>query len=172
MTVLKIIQYPDKLLRRKSQPVTNVLDNKVQQMASDMLATLKKTKNCAALASTQLDLEHPLDMIAVNPVPGEAIFKKHPMVFINPKLTKIGPIVSDLEGCMSICPNRFSAPVPRFEKVVLDALDCEGNAIHLETSGFLARCLQHECDHLVGKLFIDYLPPEAINQLAKSYEAR
>ena len=81
-----------------------------------------------------------------------------PLVLINPQLELLGNTIKSEEGCLSV-PNEYRASVPRNEVVCLKALDLDGKEITLETDGILAICLQHEVDHLDGKLFIDYLSP-------------
>ena len=85
-----------------------------------------------------------------------------PMILVNPELTLSGGTVKSEEGCLSV-PNNYRASVSRREKVLLKAVDLDGKPIELAAEGMLAICLQHECDHLDGKLFIDYISRLKLN---------
>ncbi len=161
MALLEIVQYPNKLLRRKGRYVTDINHPKVQRDITDMLETLQSCgDNCAALAATQLAINDPYDIVVINPLPDEPIFHKQPLVLVNPRLSSSGSTVKGLEGCMSISPDTIHAEVARASEVAVTALNRNGEPLAFTAKDFFARCLQHECDHLKGKLYIDYLTPK------------
>ena len=155
MPILKILQYPDLRLRRKSIDVTDVKSAKIQKIIENMMETLVNTDNCGALAATQLDLENPPSIVVVNHL------KDHKydniLCLINPKIiSKEGSAINE-EACMSVCPQEIYAEIKRATKVKVKALDHNGNQVELDATDYFARCIQHECDHLRGVLYIDYL---------------
>ncbi|MBQ4132514.1 MAG: peptide deformylase [Desulfovibrionaceae bacterium] len=165
--ILPVLQYPDERLRRKSQPVDEITDE-IRELASNMLETMYDEEGIG-LAAPQVG--HFIRMIVIDISPcyeteegnvednGEPPM---PMVLINPELSFSGATVKSEEGCLSV-PNSYRATVPRREKVSLKALSLDGDPIELEADGMLAICLQHECDHLDGKLFIDYISRLKLN---------
>ncbi len=159
MALLEIIQYPNKLLRRKARYIIDVNLPKIQQDIANMLETVwHYRQNCAALAATQLAIEQPYNIIVINPVAEyPQLFSEQPLALLNPKLIKSAETELATEGCMSIAPDCVTAKVRRAREVTVTALDHQGQPLQFTAKGFLARCLQHECDHLVGKLYIDYL---------------
>lgn len=153
MSILKILQYPDSRLHQKSRKVTDVKSTKIKKVIKDMLETLANTQNCAALAATQLDIEEPPSIVVIN-----SPDKNEIMTLINPHITaQKGSNVAE-EGCMSIFPDHIHAEIRRANKIKVKALDTEGNQLKFTAEDFLARCIQHECDHLNGILYIDHLP--------------
>ncbi|MDR1012408.1 MAG: peptide deformylase [Coxiellaceae bacterium] len=156
MTILNILQYPDIRLRRKGCQVTNVSAPKIQEIINNMLETLIAKKNCAGLAATQLELDNPPNIAVINYTQNE--IKKNILCLVNPQIIiKEGSNLSE-EGCMSIGPSgKIYAKIRRATKIQVQALDSKGRELKFEAADFLARCIQHECDHLQGILFIDYL---------------
>jgi peptide deformylase len=153
MSILQILQYPDFRLRRKGHKVTNVKSAKIKKIIGNMLETLAHTKSCAALAATQLDIEHPPSITVINPLDEDGDV----LCLINPEIvSKKGADISE-EGCMSIFPDYIHAEIRRANKIKVKALDIHGNKITFEAENFLARCIQHECDHLNGILYVDHL---------------
>lgn len=153
MSILSILQYPDSRLRHKSHKVTDVRSATIKKIIKDMLETLINTENCAALASTQLDIENPPSIVVIKSQEKEGDM----LCLINPQITaKKGTSVAE-EGCMSIFPNHIRAEIKRACEIKVNALDVQGNQTKFEAEGFLARCIQHECDHLNGILYIDHL---------------
>ncbi|MFW2178119.1 MULTISPECIES: peptide deformylase [unclassified Moraxella] len=148
MTLRTILSYPDPRLRTIAKPVT-VFDESLHQLIDDMFATMYASKGIG-LAATQID-EH-IQLIVMD-LSEEG---NQPRVFINPKIT---PLVEDLftyeEGCLSV-PD-FYDKVDRPKRVKIEAMDKDGKAFEEEAEGMLAVCIQHEMDHLNGKLFVDYL---------------
>jgi peptide deformylase len=155
MPILKILQYPDSRLRTKSHKVEDVQSPKIKKIIKDMLATLANAQSCAALAATQLDIEQPPSITVIN----------HPdinsdsdvLCLINPKILSKEDWAVEKEGCMSICPEEIHEEVKRATKIKVQAVDVKGCEFEFHAEGFLARVIQHECDHLEGVLYIDHL---------------
>jgi peptide deformylase len=147
VTILDIRVLGDPILREETKPVSAVTDE-LRQLIDDMFATMHAAKGIG-LAAPQVGRR---DRIAVVDVEGG----KQPIALINPEVVAVssGTAKSE-EGCLSI-PDVFG-DVERPEGVVVRALDRDGRGIEVQATGLLARCLQHEIDHLHGKLFIDYL---------------
>jgi peptide deformylase len=147
MATLDILQYPDPYLRHEAAPVAAV-DDSIRALVGDMLETMYAAPGIG-LAATQVGIDKRIAVIDVSES------KDDPLVLINPEI--VGPEGSETseEGCLSI-PDVFEK-VTRPECVTLRALDREGNAYELHADGLLAVCIQHEVDHLDGRLFIDRL---------------
>ncbi|MCV2886567.1 peptide deformylase [Aestuariibacter sp. AA17] len=149
MAILDVLRFPDERLRTVAKPVTEVNDE-IKQLVSDMFETMKE-ENGIGLAATQVNVHKRVVVIDVSED------QDTPYAFINPEIThKEGKTISE-EGCLSV-PYSY-AKVERAEKVTVEALDANGETFTLEAEGLLAICIQHELDHLKGKLFIDYLSP-------------
>lgn len=155
MTILKILQYPDPKLRRHGQIVTDIKSNIIQNIIDDMLETLKNTESCAGLSATQLDIDIPPSITVIN----EPTAKGGVLCLINPEIIESEGQCSEIEGCMSIHPEIISAIVNRPERITVTACDREGQPIRISTADFLARCIQHEIDHLHGIVYIDRISP-------------
>lgn len=147
MTKLTILEYPDPRLRTIAAPVANV-DEKITTLAADMLETMYEAPGIG-LAATQVD--HHLRMLVAD-VSEE---RDEPHVLINPEIIEADGEILHEEGCLSV-PEIF-AKVKRAERVTVKYLDAQGDERSLEADGLLAICIQHEMDHLEGKLFVDYL---------------
>ena len=155
MAILKVLQYPDLRLRRKANRASDIKDKKIQKVIENMIETLLAQESCAALASTQLDLEDPPSITVINYVNNSK--ENDILCLINPEIVeKSGRDIKE-EGCMSVAPKKISTKVKRAGKIKVKALDRNGNNLEFETTGFLARCIQHEHDHLQGILYIDHL---------------
>lgn len=149
--LLKILSYPNPLLREISKDVKEI-NEEIRQLAADMLETMYDAKG-VGLAAPQVGKQ--LRMLVMDP--GVAIDQKEPRVVINPQLELLGEKkISEQEGCLSV-PLNYRADVPRFSKVRLQAMDLEGNSIDEILEDLPAIIIQHETDHLDGKLFIDKL---------------
>jgi peptide deformylase len=147
MAKLRILEFPDPKLRTRAAPV-EVVDDRLRALADDMLETMYAAPGIG-LAATQVDVHQRL---LVADVSAE---KTDPHVIINPEiLEKDGVAVSE-EGCLSV-PGYFDE-VERAEHIRVRYLDRDGNAVERDMEGLLAICVQHEMDHLEGKLFVDYL---------------
>ncbi len=147
MAKLKILEFPDPRLRTKATPV-KLVDDDLRALISDMFETMYSAPGIG-LAATQVDVHKRLlvaDLSADNDAPH---------VLVNPEiLAKDGVIVTD-EGCLSV--PGFYEEVERAEHIRVRYLDRDGAEVELEMTGLLAVCIQHEIDHLDGKLFVDYL---------------
>lgn len=162
MTTLKILQYPDSLLRRKAKFVDDVKSKKIQKIIEDMKETLQNSKNCAALASTQLDIEDPPHLTVINCPETNKI-----LCLINLEIIEKQGSEKDIEGCMSVYPNTIHAKVERATKIKIRALNQNGDQLEFEATDFMARCIQHEYDHLCGILYIDHLSKIKRNRIDK-----
>ena len=149
MAVLDILTAPDPRLKVKAEKVQGV--STVQTLINDMLDTLYATDNGIGLASTQVGRKEAVVVIDLSESRDEAL------ILINPEVVSGSDKASGQEGCLSV-PDYY-ADVERFTSVVVSALDREGMPITIESDDFLAVVMQHEIDHLSGKLFIDYLSP-------------
>jgi peptide deformylase len=160
MAVRTVLTFPDERLRTVASPVTEVNDE-IRSLVDDMFDTMKDEKGIG-LAASQIDVHQRVVVMDVSEEQNE------PRVFINPEITHMeGSTVSE-EGCLSV-PNNY-AKVDRAEKVKVTALDRDGQPFELEAEGLLAICIQHELDHLKGKLFVDYLSPLKRNRIKKKLE--
>lgn len=147
MALLEILKHPDPRLRRKSVAVEAVTDE-VKQVVSDMFETMYAAPGIG-LASIQVNEPRSIVVIDVSEE------KDHPLCLINPKITSSSGEEEYEEGCLSV-PGIFET-VTRAEEVTLEALDREGTPFELKSDGLLAICIQHELEHLEGKLFVDKL---------------
>lgn len=147
MAKLKILEFPDPRLRTKATPVVAV-DDQLQGLIDDLFETMYDAPGIG-LAATQVDVHKRLLVADIS------ADKNQPYVLINPEiLEKDGVTVTD-EGCLSV-PGYFEE-VERAEHIKVRFLNREGDAVEMEAKGLLAVCIQHEIDHLDGKLFVDYL---------------
>ncbi|MBS9426240.1 peptide deformylase [Photorhabdus caribbeanensis] len=149
MSVLQVLHYPDERLRTIATPVEAV-DSEIQRIIDDMFETMYAEEGIG-LAATQVDIHQRIVVIDVSETRNERL------VLINPELLEKSGETGIEEGCLSIPEQR--ALVPRAEKVKIKALDYNGQPFELQADGLLAICIQHEMDHLIGKLFVDYLSP-------------
>ena len=160
MTRLTILEYPDPRLRTKATPVA-VVDADVRQLIDDMLETMYGARGIG-LAATQVNVHR---RVLVADVSEE---KNQPLVFVNPEiLERAEPVVHE-EGCLSV-PGIYEE-VSRPERVRVRALDRDGKPFERELDGLLATCVQHEMDHLDGKLFVDYLSELKRSRIRKKLE--
>ncbi|HEY6985008.1 MAG TPA: peptide deformylase [Rhodanobacteraceae bacterium] len=149
MSKLTILEFPDPRLRTKALPVT-VFDAALKQLAADMLETMYEAPGIG-LAATQVNVHRQLLVLDVSEE------KNQPMTLVNPKILAKDGSQTYQEGCLSV-PGIF-ADVERSDRIRVEAQDVEGKPLSFEADGLLAVCIQHEMDHLVGKLFVDYLSP-------------
>lgn len=147
MALLPILRYPDPRLQKKAAPVSTV-DASIRKLVADMAETMYAAPGIG-LAATQVDRHIRLIIIDVTEN------KSNLQVFINPEIiNKSGDCESE-EGCLSV-PGIYES-VTRAEEVTVKALDLDGQAFELTADGLLAVCIQHEIDHLNGKVFVNYL---------------
>jgi peptide deformylase len=164
MALLSILCYPDPRLHTKAKPVTAV-DARVRLLVSDMLETMYEASGIG-LAATQVDVHERLIVVDVSQE------RDQPLVLINPELvwTSPGKRLNE-EGCLSV-PGIYDG-VERFDAVHVRALDAQGHSRVIEASDLLAVCVQHEMDHLLGKVFVEYLSPLKRNRIkTKMLKAR
>lgn len=149
MSLLQVLHYPDERLRKVAKPVADVNDA-IRRIVDDMFEAMYAEEGIG-LAATQVDIHQRIIVIDVSEN------RDQRLVLINPELLEKSGETGIDEGCLSIPDQRGF--VPRAEKVKVRALDRDGNSFELEADDLLAICIQHEMDHLVGKLFVDYLSP-------------
>jgi peptide deformylase len=149
MARLPIIEFPDPRLRTVARPVREV-DTRIRQLIDDMFETMYAAPGIG-LAATQVDVHERLLVLDVSED------KSAPMVFINPEILESTGSQVYQEGCLSV-PGIY-ADVTRADHVLVRALDRDGQSFELGAEGLLAVCIQHEMDHLAGKVFVDYLSP-------------
>lgn len=147
MPILQILHFPDPRLRKQAIPVEEVTDS-IKQLTEDMLATMYDN-NGIGLAATQVNIQKRIVVMDLSEERDE------PMIFINPEVTPIEGEQEYKEGCLSV--PGFYEMVTRHDKVKINFLDNQGQAQEIEADGLLSVCIQHEIDHLDGKLFVDYL---------------
>lgn len=150
MHLLTILEYPDPRLKTQAQPLSEAeINASLQTLIDRMLATMYAAPGIG-LAATQVDVHKQLIVIDVSEK------KDQPLVLINPHYTPIDDTTALLqEGCLSV--PEFWADVKRFVRIRVQALDRHGHPQDFECDGLLAHCVQHECDHLKGIVFVDYL---------------
>ncbi|MFY0641943.1 MAG: peptide deformylase [Bermanella sp.] len=161
MAILDILEFPDPRLRTKAKPITQVTD-KHRQLIKDMFDTMYAAPGIG-LAASQVDVHEQLLVIDLSEDQSE------PLVFINPKITVLeGEMERMQEGCLSI--PGFYEDVERVEHCLIEALDKDGKPFTLEATGLLAVCIQHEMDHLDGKLMVDYISSTKRDRIRKKLE--
>ena len=156
MTQLTILRFPDPRLHTVAKPVVNV-DSRVRELADAMLQTMYQAEGIG-LAATQVDVHEQLLVIDLSET------RDQPMVLINPEILWASPEtrIGD-EGCLSV--PGFYDGVERSLAVKVAALDLDGKSRVVDAEGMLAVCIQHEMDHLMGKVFVEYLSPLKRNRI-------
>lgn len=149
MSLLPLLHFPDPRLRLKAKPVTD-FDQNLQTLIDDMFETMYEG-NGIGLAANQINVQQRIIVLDISDDSSQ------PQCFINPEIKYKEGTEESTEGCLSV-PNIYET-VKRAERIQIEAYDRHGKLIQLETDGLLAICLQHETDHLDGKLFVDYLSP-------------
>ena len=148
MATLKILEFPNPNLRKIALPVTS-FDNDLKCLIDNMFETMYEA-NGIGLAATQVDVHKRLLVLDVSEE------RNDPKVFVNPTIDVIESALADYdEGCLSV--PGFYETVSRPKKITVSAQDKEGSQFEIEADGVLSVCIQHEIDHLDGKLFVDYL---------------
>ena len=149
-----VLQYPDPLLAKVSEPVAEINDD-IRALAKDMLDTLT-TVGGVGIAAPQIGVLKRVVIIDVSQEKNDPDLPQEFKVFVNPVITVLDPKGhEENEGCLSVPALRAKVKRPR--RVALDALDLDGNPVHIEGEGYYGACMQHETDHLDGKLFIDHI---------------
>lgn len=147
--VLEVLRFPDERLRTVARPVS-AFTPELQTIVDDMFETMYAEEGIG-LAATQVDIHQRIIVIDVSED------REHPLVLINPEILESEGSTGIEEGCLSVPGAR--ALVPRAERVKVRAQNRHGEHFELEADDLLAICIQHEMDHLIGKLFVDYLSP-------------
>lgn len=160
MALLDILHYPDPRLRTRAQPVAQV-DDDLRRLIDDMFETMYAAPGIG-LAATQVNVHLRLVVIDVSED------RSAPLCLINPEILEAHGSESSQEGCLSV-PDVFEA-VTRAERIRVRALDRDGQPRVIEASGLTAVCIQHELDHLEGKLFVDRLSELKRTRIRKKYE--
>ena len=152
MALLTILEFPDPRLRTRAADVdpARLADPAMQRLFDDMFETMYEAPGIG-LAASQVDVHQRFMVIDVSDD------KEEPLVFVNPVITARQGEQVYQEGCLSV-PGIY-ADVTRADRITVEALDREGKPFSLDVDGLLAVCIQHEMDHLEGKLFVDYLSP-------------
>ena len=159
--ILEILEFPDPRLRTEAKPVAEV-DERIRTLVDNMLETMYDAPGIG-LAATQVDVHEQVIVIDVS--------EDHsaPKVYINPEITVLDQDLDSYdEGCLSV--PGFYETVERPAHIRVSALDRDGNRFEEEPEGLLAICIQHEMDHLKGKLFVDYLSPLKRNRIRSKLE--
>ncbi len=162
MAILEILQYPDSRLNTPAQRVEK-LDAATRKLIEDMTQTMYAAPG-VGLAATQVDVHKQIIVIDVSDDRSDL------RVFVNPEITRREGVAANPEGCLSL-PGIYDS-VERAESVTVTALDRNGSRFTLNASGMLAACIQHEMDHLHGKVFIDYLSELKQNRVRAKLKKR
>ncbi|RJG50663.1 peptide deformylase [Motilimonas pumila] len=149
MALLEVLHFPDERLRTVAKPVAQVTPE-IKQIVEDMFETMYQEEGIG-LAATQVNIHQRIVVIDVSEDRNERL------VLINPEIVETSGIEKMEEGCLSVPETR--AEVQRADHIKVRALNIDGEEFEFETGDLLAVCIQHELDHLNGKLFIDYLSP-------------
>ena len=160
MTILNILHFPDPRLRNVAQPVEQV-DDSVRQLVDDMFETMYAAPGIG-LAATQVNIARRIVVIDISEE------KDQPLCLINPEILELDGVEEMEEGCLSV-PGVYER-VQRAEQVKVAALDRTGKPFEMQADGLLAVCIQHEIDHLDGKLFVDYLSQLKRTRIRKKLE--
>lgn len=161
MALLTILEFPDPRLRTVAKPV-EVFDDNLLRLIDDMFETMYEAPGIG-LAASQVNIHQQLIVMDISEE------KDQPWVFINPTITVLDNTPKSYdEGCLSV--PGFYETVERPKKVRIDAFDRHGKAFSMEDDGLLAVCIQHEMDHLNGKLFVDYISPLKRNRIRDKLE--
>ena len=160
MSLLNILEYPDPRLRTIAAEV-ETFGPDLQKFCDDLLETMYEAPGIG-LAATQVDVHQRIIAVDVSENRNE------PHIFVNPQLTLHGELQVGEEGCLSV-PGIYEQ-VQRAERITVNAKNPKGEAFSLDAEGLLAVCIQHECDHLEGKLFVDYLSNLKRNRIRKKLQ--
>lgn len=162
MALLKILEYPDPRLRKVAQEIETV-DDEIRTLASDMLETMYDAPGIG-LAATQINVHRRMLVCDVSEN------KDAPLVLVNPEIIDRVGEEEMQEGCLSV-PDEYET-VTRADRIRLRYVNLDNETVELEADGLLAVCIQHEIDHLDGKLFVDYLSPLKRGRIRKRLEKK
>lgn len=162
MALLPILKYPDPKLHTVAKPVSEVND-RIKKLVADMAETMYESRGIG-LAATQVDVHERVVVIDLSEERNQLI------TLINPIITHKDGETTYEEGCLSV-PGVYDT-VTRAERVIVEFLDADGHAQKLDADGLLAICIQHELDHLQGKVFVEYLSPLKQNRIKTKMKKR
>lgn len=162
MALLNILQYPDERLHTVAKPVAEI-DDRIKKLTKDMLETMYEARGIG-LAATQVNVHERVVVMDLSEEQNE------PRIFINPIITHKNGETTYEEGCLSV-PGIYDT-VTRAEQVTVEAFNEEGEKFTLEADGLLAICIQHELDHLAGKVFVEYLSNLKQNRIKTKLKKR
>lgn len=162
MALLTILQYPDERLHKVAEPVKQI-DTRIKQLAADMAETMYSARGIG-LAATQVDVHERVVVIDLSEE------RDSLMVLVNPVITAKDGETTYEEGCLSV-PGIYDK-VTRAERITAEYLDLDGNIHTIEADGLLAICIQHEIDHLNGKVFVEYLSNLKQNRIRSKIKKR
>ena len=162
MALLPILEYPDPRLRIRAKPVTKV-DDRIRRLIDDMLETMYAAPGIG-LAATQVDVHERVIVIDISDNHAD------PVCLVNPEILDSEGSINSEEGCLSV--PEFFEYVDRAQKIRIRALNRDGETIEFEAEDILAVCIQHEMDHLEGKLFVDYLSTLKRDRVKKRFTKR
>ena len=151
MAIRTILTFPDPLLRKTAEKVTT-FDDELKQLAQDMAQTMYDAPG-VGLAANQVGVLLQVVVIDISATEEEKRF----LTLVNPEISEGEGCVAGEEGCLSVI--EYTSNVDRYQKIKVNAQDLEGNPLEFEAEEFFARVIQHEVDHLHGKLFIDRISP-------------
>jgi peptide deformylase len=160
LSILNILEFPDERLRKKAV-VVKMVDDSIRKLIDDMLETMYESRG-VGLAATQVNVHQRIIVIDVSEE------KDSPLCLINPEIIEKDGVEESEEGCLSV--PGFFEKVKRAEHVRVKALDREGQPFEIEARDLLSICVQHEIDHLNGKLFVDYISPLKRQRIKKKLE--
>jgi peptide deformylase len=160
LSILNILEFPDERLRKRAAMVETV-DDKIKKLADDMLETMYESRG-VGLAATQVNVHQRVIVIDISEN------KDAPLFLINPEIFEKDGVEESEEGCLSV--PGFFEKVKRAEHIRVKALDRDGLPYEFEARDLLAVCVQHEIDHLDGKLFVDYISPLKRQRIKKKLE--
>jgi len=160
MAVLEVLHFPDPRLRKKAVPIQEI-DDTIKALAADMIETMY-AENGIGLAATQVNVQQRLVVIDLSSG------RDNPIVLVNPEILSSSGTEEMQEGCLSV-PDVYET-VERAEQIRFRYLTLDNQAIEQDADDLLAVCIQHEIDHLNGKLFIDYLSPLKRKRISKKLE--
>ncbi|WP_235667713.1 peptide deformylase [Candidatus Williamhamiltonella defendens] len=160
MSILQILHFPDDRLRKIASPVKK-MDAQIRQITDDMLETMYQAEGIG-LAATQVNIHQRIIVIDISED------RHQPLILINPELLEKSGETGIEEGCLSIPVEK--ALIPRAKEITIEALNRDGRSFRLYADDLLAICIQHEMDHLIGKLFVDYISPFKRQRVQKKME--
>ncbi|MEJ5300740.1 MAG: peptide deformylase [Thermodesulforhabdaceae bacterium] len=164
MAILRICTYPDPVLREKAQPI-NQIDRAIRKLADDMAETMYAAPGIG-LAANQVGIPRRLIVLDLQERDGHSGL----IVLVNPEIVQASGSIRHEEGCLSV--PGFYAKVTRFGRVLVRGLNLDGKTVEIDAQGLLAVALQHEIDHLDGRLFVDHLGPVGRELFKRKWKKR